>query len=164
MEAQDVPSAPSRRSMLKRGALVGAAAVWTVPLVQVVDLIPATAATPSAPSGPPLILPTPPGDVQTPHPEPSNSSAESSSDSPITVDRKPDKPADRGTSPASIAGSANAASGSLAMTGPAAAVKPTLVVGLAAATLGTGALIAGRAKQDRTPVTPAPLEQSEPED
>lgn len=38
----------SRRDMLRRGAVVGAAAVWTVPLVQVVSMTAAHAESPSA--------------------------------------------------------------------------------------------------------------------
>lgn len=40
----------SRRSMLKRGALVGGAALWTVPIIQVVTMSPAAADNPSAPT------------------------------------------------------------------------------------------------------------------
>jgi hypothetical protein len=39
----------NRRDLLKRGAIVGAAAVWTVPLVQVVSMTPAHADSTSAP-------------------------------------------------------------------------------------------------------------------
>jgi hypothetical protein len=40
-----------RRSFLKRGAVLGAAAAWTVPIVQFVATDPAHAETPSAPAG-----------------------------------------------------------------------------------------------------------------
>jgi hypothetical protein len=56
----------SRREVLKRGAIVGAATVWTVPLISAISMTPAHADTTSAPStnhndGPPAAQ-TPEGD------------------------------------------------------------------------------------------------------
>lgn len=45
-------SAINRRDMLRRGALVGGALVWTVPVVQSLSLTPAHAESPSAPGNP----------------------------------------------------------------------------------------------------------------
>ena len=41
----------SRHQVLRRGAVVGATAAWTIPLVPVVSMTPAYAASPSAPGG-----------------------------------------------------------------------------------------------------------------
>ena len=67
----DAISGVSRRDLLKKGAVVGVTAAWTIPLVQVVSMTPAHADSPSAPptqptNNPPLptgatIPVTPPG-------------------------------------------------------------------------------------------------------
>jgi hypothetical protein len=41
---------PSRRDLLRKGAIVGAAAVWAVPVVQVISMTPAHAETASTPT------------------------------------------------------------------------------------------------------------------
>jgi len=43
------PSQIDRRTMLKRGAIIGGAVAWAVPVIQVVSMTPAHAATASAP-------------------------------------------------------------------------------------------------------------------
>lgn len=47
VEAESLADGVSRRSVLKRGAVLGAAAVWTVPVVQAVGMTSAHAESPS---------------------------------------------------------------------------------------------------------------------
>jgi LPXTG-motif cell wall-anchored protein len=48
-DAIDDAQGINRRSLLKRGAVIGATAVWTIPVVQAVSVTPAHADTTSAP-------------------------------------------------------------------------------------------------------------------
>jgi hypothetical protein len=52
-DQDDAVSGVSRRDLLKKGAVVGVTAAWTIPLVQVVSMTPAHADSPSAPPAPP---------------------------------------------------------------------------------------------------------------
>ncbi len=46
------PSEYSRRSMLKRGAVIGGTLAWTIPAIQVISMNSAQAESASAPAGP----------------------------------------------------------------------------------------------------------------
>lgn len=145
----------SRRDLLRRGAVVGATAAWTVPLVQVVSMTPAHADSPSAPpvNPPPMTTPDTP-------PPPITSSAPPSP--PSTPKPPPHQPADAHKSTASSAPAVVPAADvtpaadatALANTGATYPVMPTVGVGAAAIALGAGALTAAHAlkrKQDSAP-------------
>jgi hypothetical protein len=122
----DEPTGIGRRSLLKRGAIVGAAAVWTVPIVSAISMTAAHAESPSGvPSGgggggevtPPVTPTTPPP---------------SGSVEPTTV---------ASTTPAPAA-AASSDTGSLAFTGVDVPIPATLGIATAAIALGAGALAA----------------------
>ncbi|MGI8665369.1 MAG: twin-arginine translocation signal domain-containing protein [Jatrophihabitans sp.] len=134
----DTSTGVSRRDLLKRGAVVGAAAAWTIPLVQVVSMTPAHADSPSAPpAGPPTNNPPPPPITTVPvkQTEPgSGNDGSSTSKSDTTV----------------VAGNSNTAKPSLAFTGS--NTMPAVGIGAAAVALGVGAIAAsqvGRNKPDQ---------------
>jgi len=147
MTKSDVPSAGlSRRDLLKRGAVVGVTAAWTVPLVQVVSMTPAHADSPSAPPvNPPPVNPpvdthppvTPPGD--TPQPPAHHAQAHPSN-------------APQAVAPAAHVGGSTPQTGggsTLASTGVSYPVAPTVGAGVAAIALGAGALTAAHAVKKR---------------
>ena len=138
MTQSDVPSAGlSRRDLLKRGAVVGAAAAWTVPLVQVVSMTPAHADSPSAPPvNPPPVNPPPENPpVTAHHPAPPHAAAAPHA-------------AGVGSVPAS-GPAAPAGESALANTGATYPVAPTVGAGVAAIALGAGALTAAHALKKR---------------
>ena len=51
MDNQDESTDLNRRQMLKRGAAIGVATAWAVPVAQAIGVSPSHADTPSAPSG-----------------------------------------------------------------------------------------------------------------
>jgi len=113
-------SGMSRRDLLKRGAVVGAAAAWTIPVIQVVSMTPAGAATPSAPT----VIDNPPP------PAPEVKGSTETKGSTVVADSAPVK-----------------ATGSdgLAFTGPGAPVGSTVAIGATAIALGAGAVAAAAA-------------------
>jgi hypothetical protein len=136
----------SRRSLLKRGAVVGVAAAWTVPLVQAVSMSPASAASPSEPNTPPTGGPTD-GPSTRPHPTetPTTPTSATSETTVATTSSSADA--------ASVVqnSSATDATGALAFTGTDMPVGPTVVAGIAAIAVGAGALAAGRARAAHRP-------------
>jgi len=131
-----------RRDLLKRGALVGAAAAWTVPIVQVVSMTPAHADSPSAP-------PVQPPPVQTTAvPPPDNHP-------PIVATIPPRQPHDSkaphvAAAAARPAGTSSSAAGdALANTGTTTPVGPTVGIGAAAIAIGAGALTAAHVVKNR---------------
>lgn len=139
----DAVTGVSRRDLLKKGAVVGVAAAWTIPLVQVVSMTPAHADSPSAPPGPPTNNPPePPGSTIPVQPTDATStattqgSAPSSSEAIGTGSSKP-----RSNTPQ---GSATA---QLPFTGS--NPLPALGVGAAAVALGVGAIAASQLVRDK---------------
>jgi hypothetical protein len=128
----DEPNGVSRRDVLRRGAIVGAAAVWTVPLVQVVSMTAAHADSPSAP-----VTRTTTG-------------VEAASDTrPNSVNATGTQPASGGTP------SGGTASGSLPFTGNDVPVIGT-IAGVAALAVGAGLVAATRKHgDDAEPTTEA---------
>jgi hypothetical protein len=156
MTHYDVPSTGlSRRDLLKRGAVVGATAVWTVPLVQVVSMTPAHADSPSAPPvNPPPVTPPP----VTPPPV----TPPAGSHPPVAPPATPRPPGHHAQShpsnaphavapPIQVGGSAPQAGGLSALpnTGVSYPVAPTVGAGVAAIALGTGALAAAHVVKKR---------------
>lgn len=131
----------SRRDLLKRGAVVGAAAAWTIPIVQVVSMTPAHADSPSAPNVPPNKPPhTPPNDRPTePDRQTSTPTHSTATGQPNPHDSK------RADAPAAVP------AGALANTGGAVPVGPAVGIGAAALALGAGALTAAQLIKTRTP-------------
>jgi hypothetical protein len=116
----------SRRSMLKKGAQVTGAAVWTVPVIQMVSMTAAHADTPSAPSQ------TPPQE----NPPPTDSTPTKASSAVDAISGK------KGVAPvAKAAPAAPNNSGALAFTG--ASIAPPIIGAAAALAIGTGLIIAG---------------------
>lgn len=143
----------SRRQMLKRGAVVGATAAWTVPLIQVVSMTPAHADTPSSPvvppAKPPVVPPvTPPPTAPSTHPSSSQHTSAPPDDAPTThTTTTPANQHSAASAPAAApvakpAADVPAASGQLASTGGALPVGPTLGVAGAAVAAGVAALAA----------------------
>jgi len=141
MTQSDVPSAGlSRRDLLKRGAVVGAAAAWTVPLVQVVSMTPAHADSPSGPPmNPPPVNPPP---VNPPPVAPPPAAHQAV---------PPQHPAAARHVAVPVGSSAPPAGGEsvLASTGVTYPVGSTVGAGVAAIALGTGALAAAHAVKKR---------------
>lgn len=170
MTHSDVPSAGlSRRDLLKRGAVVGATAAWTVPLVQVVSMTPAHADSPSAPppenpppvTSPPDVPPpvttppdtppdTPPANTHTPDAPPPATPRSPATHPPTHQSNVPHAAAP----PVQVGGSAPPHGGALASTGVSYPVAPTIGAGVAAIALGTGALAAARAVNKRQDTSP----------
>ena len=151
----------SRRSMLKRGALVGATAVWAVPAIQAVSMTPAHADTPSAPGGgggiggggdgPPVttVPTTDPPTTKVPSTDTPTTKTQTSGgglgvDGAVTT-RKPTHRADG----AGVAGVADTKP--LAATGPAVPVGATALLGTAAVALGAGVVAAARPRREGAP-------------
>jgi hypothetical protein len=133
--------------MLQKGALVTGAAVWTVPVVQMVSMTAAHADTPSAPPQ------TPPQDNPPPtNPTPTAPTTGSSGVDAINGTKGPDVVAK--TPVAKAAPAANKDSGALASTG--ASIGPPIVGAAAALAIGTGLVIAGSRKsaERESPETP----------
>ncbi len=140
-EMNEITDAPprgvSRRDLLKRGAIVGVAAAWTVPIIEVVSMTPAHADTPSAPGGgggggggglgvdPQSLTPPPVTTVQ---------------------------PATGGSA---TGGTATGGTG-LAFTGTEVPVVPAVAGSVAAIALGAGALVAARAHRKSDDADQAP--------
>jgi hypothetical protein len=143
----DAVTGVSRRDLLKKGAVVGVTAAWTIPLVQVVSMTPAHADSPSAPPGPPTnnppeppgstipVQPTEPTSTSTTH-----SSAPNSSEAIGTQSSKPESNAPQGAG-------VPVSSGGLASTG--ANPLPALGIGAAAVALGVGAIAASQLARDK---------------
>jgi hypothetical protein len=134
-EAAERPSGYSRRDLLKRGAVVGAAAVWTIPLIEAVSMTPAHAESPSSPSGGGggQVTPPPSGGV-----------------APETITTAPAAtPAAGGAEPAEAAGS-------LAFTGVDVPVPTAIGTATVAIALGVGALAAGAAYNKQRGGDPTP--------
>lgn len=152
MTHSDVPSAGlSRRDLLKRGAVVGAAAAWTVPLVQVVSMTPAHADSPSAPPvNPPPVNPPP---VNPPPANPPLVKTHPPVVPPPAAHHAaaPQHPAAARHAAVPVGSSAPRAGGgsTLASTGVSYPVAPTVGAGAAAIALGTGALAAAHALKKR---------------
>ena len=112
--------------MLKKGALVTGAAVWTVPVVQMVSMTAAHADTPSAPSQ------TPPQE----NPPPTDSTPTKGSSAVDAISGT------KGAAPVAKAGpAASNGSGALASTG--ASIAPPIIGAAAALAIGTGLIITG---------------------
>ena len=152
----DAVSGVSRRDLLKKGAVVGVTAAWTIPLVQVVSMTPAHADSPSAPPGPPTNNPPPPPGTTIPvtPTEPSTTSntstaASSSSAAAPTESSRTETVTPKG-------GGTSVTGGPLASTGS--NTLPAIGIGAAAVALGVGALAAsqvGRPKRsNRWPTAP----------
>src|SRR6185437_3411951 len=139
----DAVTGVSRRDLLKKGAVVGVTAAWTIPLVQVVSMTPAHADSPSAPPGPPTNNPPqPPGStipVQPTEPT-STSTTQSSAPSSEAIGTQSSKPQ------SSKPQQANAPQGSTAAKLPFTGSNPlpALGVGAAAVALGVGAIAASQ--------------------
>jgi hypothetical protein len=139
-DSSAVPVGVSRRDLLKRGAVVGAVAAWTIPLVQVVSMTPAHADSPSAPPA------TPPPN----NPPPLISTPPPSSPSHHVGSKTPHAPATTATATATPAAAApHAGGGALASTGTTTPVGPTVGIGTAAIALGAGALGAAHVLKNR---------------
>lgn len=136
-DSSAVPVGVSRRNLLKRGAVVGVAAAWTIPLVQVVSMTPAHADSPSAP---PV---TPPPN----NPPPLTSSPPPSHPSHHVESKTPHAPATATATPAAPA--PHAGGGALASTGTTTPVGPAVGIGTAAIALGAGALGAAHVLKNR---------------
>lgn len=135
-QADTVPGV-SRRDLLKRGAVVGVAAAWTIPLVQVVSMTPAHADSPSAPPGPPTNNPPPPPQTTIPVTPPESSSNDGSSQA-KTSTAHPTK-----SKSETVAGGSNTVSTStLPFTGS--NTMPVIGIGAAAVALGVGAVAASQ--------------------
>jgi hypothetical protein len=152
------PAGLSRRALLKRGAVVGAAAVWTVPVISAVSMTPAHADSPSAPVGPP------PGGGGGVTPIDTGTPTPTSGIEPTQAQRTPTPPAtpttsvtDPGDQTPTLGVSGISAvrepslgiagvhtSRNLANTGTDTPIGPTLAVGAAAVALGMGTLVAAR--------------------
>lgn len=149
----------SRRDLLKRGAVVGVAAAWTVPLVQVVSMTPAHADTPSAPpTAPTNAPPTPETTAPTSAIDPATSSA---IDGVFTT--RPYAATTTGGSAAvagaNISGTSSTLSTKSALAYTGANTMPTIGIGAAAIALGVGAVAASQVgKSKSAEVTPAESE------
>ena len=139
----DAVTGVSRRDLLKKGAVVGVTAAWTIPLVQVVSMTPAHADSPSAPPGPPTNNPPPPPGSTIPvQPTDATStatthgSAPSSSEAIGTGSSKPQSNTPQGS-----------ATAQLPFTGS--NPLPALGVGAAAVALGVGAIAASQLVRDK---------------
>jgi hypothetical protein len=156
----------SRRDLLRRGAVVGATAAWTVPLVQVVSMTPAHADSPSAPpvNPPPITTPVNPPPTSPVNPPPTSPvkppPTSATPPAPSTHSAPPDQPSSAHrvatAAPVRVAGggSPSADASALANTGVTFPVAPTLGVGAAAIALGAGALSAAHALTKRQESTP----------
>ncbi len=147
MTAQDQGDAVagvSRRDLLKKGAVVGVTAAWTIPLVQVVSMTPAHADSPSAPSGPPTNNPPqPPGSTIPVQPTEATSAA-------TTGSSAPNSSAAIGTGsskPQQSSAPQGATAAQLPFTGS--NPLPALGVGAAAVALGVGAIAASQLVRDK---------------
>lgn len=145
MTAQDQGDAVtgvSRRDLLKKGAVVGVTAAWTIPLVQVVSMTPAHADSPSAPPGPPTNNPPqPPGSTIPVQPTDATSTASSgSAPSSEAIGTKSSKP-QQSSAPQ------GATAAQLPFTGS--NPLPALGVGAAAVALGVGAIAASQLVRDK---------------
>lgn len=132
-DSSAVPVGVSRRDLLKRGAVVGVAAAWTIPLVQVVSMTPAHADSPSAP---PVQPPpeNPPPVVEVPPSSPTHS-------------KTPHAPA--ASTPTTSSSGSSQTGGQLASTGTTTPVAPAIGIGAAAVALGAGALTAAHVVKNR---------------
>ncbi len=143
-------SGVSRRDLLKRGAVVGVAAAWTIPIVQVVSMTPAHADTPSSPTGPPTNnSPTPVTTVPVSSAPPTSSDpSPSSAIGGVSTSKSQPTSASKGQqSVASEHGNATTAKPALAFTG--ANPLPALGIGAAAIALGAGAVAASHAGKSK---------------
>ena len=150
MTQSDVPSTGlSRRDLLKRGAVVGVTAAWTVPLVQVVSMTPAHADSPSAPpvNQPPVTRPENPPPLTTTAPPPTRPKTHSAPPHHSSSAHAAVAPAASATT--SAADSPATTTSVLANTGATYPVAPTVGVGAAAIALGAGALTAAHALKKR---------------
>jgi hypothetical protein len=142
----DAVTGVSRRDLLKKGAVVGVTAAWTIPLVQVVSMTPAHADSPSAPPGPPTNNPPPPPGSTIPvQPTDATSTATTqgsapSSDAIGTGSSKPSSKPQSNTPQGS-------ATAQLPFTGS--NPLPALGVGAAAVALGVGAIAASQLVRDK---------------
>jgi hypothetical protein len=133
----DAVTGVSRRDLLKKGAVVGVTAAWTIPLVQVVSMTPAHADSPSAPPGPPTNNPPqPPGSTIPVQPTDATSTATTPNSSAAigTGSSKPNNPQ-------------GATAAQLPFTGS--NPLPALGVGAAAVALGVGAIAASQLVRDK---------------
>ena len=125
----------SRRDLLKRGAVVGVAVAWTVPVVQVVGMTAAHADSPRAPNVPPPNNPPPPVNT-TPPTETAQPPAKTPNKSAPVPAHSPNQSVSQG-------------SGALAQTGTDYPVGATVGIGTAAIALGAGALTAAQLMKKR---------------
>lgn len=131
----DAVTGVSRRDLLKKGAVVGVTAAWTIPLVQVVSMTPAHADSPSAPPGPPTNNPPqPPGSTIPVQPTEATATTPNSSAAIGTGSSKPNGPQ-------------GAVAAQLPFTGS--NPLPALGVGAAAVALGVGAIAASQLVRDK---------------
>ncbi|MDQ2838545.1 MAG: twin-arginine translocation signal domain-containing protein [Actinomycetota bacterium] len=132
----------SRRDLLKRGAVVGVAAAWTIPLVQVVSMTPAHADSPSAPPvGPPTNNPPPPPLTSVPT-DPGSPSKSSSGTNPSSASK----------SNSTVVDGSNQVTAKPALAFTGSNTMPALGIGAAAVALGVGAVAAsqvGKSKADK---------------
>ena len=138
------PQGISRRQVLQRGAAVGAAAAWTIPLVQVVSMTPAHAASPSAPGGGGN-TPTPPPSTA-PHTQPPSGHAPGSSP---PASHAPAGSTPPGSAPVSAEPTPSSSGAPLASTGASVPVGPAVGIGAAAIALGAGAVAAAQIRRNR---------------
>lgn len=136
----DAVTGVSRRDLLKKGAVVGVTAAWTIPLVQVVSMTPAHADSPSAPPGPPTNNPPPPPGTTIPvQPTEATTTESSAPNSSAAIGTGSSKP--RPNSPQ------GAVAAQLPFTGS--NPLPALGVGAAAVALGVGAIAASQLVRDK---------------
>jgi hypothetical protein len=124
----------SRRSMLKRTAVVGVAAAWSVPLVSAISMTSAHADSASSPGVPPgggggqtIPSDTPTPSTSTPTTAPTTAITTASSATHATTETN------------------NSDTGALAFTGVDMPIGPTIAAGAAAIAVGAGILAASRA-------------------
>jgi hypothetical protein len=135
----DAVTGVSRRDLLKKGAVVGVTAAWTIPLVQVVSMTPAHADSPSAPPGPPTNNPPqPPGSTIPVQPTDATSTATTPNSS-AAIGTGSSKPQSNNPQGATAA--------QLPFTGS--NPLPALGVGAAAVALGVGAIAASQLVRDK---------------
>ena len=113
------PWQPTRRDLLRRGALISGAAVWTIPVIQVVSMTAAHADTPSAAA-----------------PPPTTAIDAATASAPVPV------PAGGATNGSNGSKGQASATGALPGTGPTVPAVPAVVVGTAAVALGAGIVAA----------------------
>jgi len=146
----DAVTGVSRRDLLKKGAVVGVTAAWTIPLVQVVSMTPAHADSPSAPPGPPTNNPPePPGSTIPVQPTDATSTATTQGSAPSSSEAI----GTQSSKPQQSSAPQGSATAQLPFTGS--NTLPALGVGAAAVALGVGAIAVSQLVRDKNEQTEA---------